>query len=277
MLVSSFTVVQNFSTYWVKLSSSPITVVPVAPGVCLRQSYSIELIKSHGRFKIPKLISLIHPPTPPPPPLCFCVGCVMCLAWGLLAPVGILIALFYKVVWPNGEWFYVSIRIHTSYEWQNGPTSHEHPCCAVTFRYNDWHAGIHNHWTYIHPSTCFRKVAHYNSMALCYPLCSSFIWHDNLCSLRTCLTRYLGLLQQQLLALMWDSEKLLHTHRVLSFVFAAIHGHSSLWPHQPMVLWHAELSSVVLNFLPPCCRRWVYNWTHGITGLLLGQVAACNS
>lgn len=31
----------------------------------------------------------------------------MCVAWGLLAPVGILIAMFYKVIWPNGEWFYV--------------------------------------------------------------------------------------------------------------------------------------------------------------------------
>lgn len=35
-------------------------------------------------------------------------GCVMCFAWGLLAPIGILIALFYKVIWPNGEWFYVN-------------------------------------------------------------------------------------------------------------------------------------------------------------------------
>ena len=32
----------------------------------------------------------------------------MTVAWGLLAPAGILLALFYKVVWPNGEWFYVS-------------------------------------------------------------------------------------------------------------------------------------------------------------------------
>ena len=32
----------------------------------------------------------------------------MCVAWGLLAPIGILIAMFYKVIWPNGEWFYVS-------------------------------------------------------------------------------------------------------------------------------------------------------------------------
>ena len=34
----------------------------------------------------------------------------MLLAWGLLAPVGITLALFYKVVWPNGEWLYVSSR-----------------------------------------------------------------------------------------------------------------------------------------------------------------------
>lgn len=22
-------------------------------------------------------------------------------------------------------------------------------------------------------------------------------------------------------------------------------------------------------------RRWIYNWTHGLTGLFLGQIAAC--
>ncbi len=40
------------------------------------------------------------------------VGAMMIAAWGLLAPVGILMAIFYKVVWPSGEWFYVS---HDSY------------------------------------------------------------------------------------------------------------------------------------------------------------------
>ena len=33
----------------------------------------------------------------------------MSVAWGVLFPVGILIALFYRVVWPNGHWFYVSL------------------------------------------------------------------------------------------------------------------------------------------------------------------------
>lgn len=33
----------------------------------------------------------------------------MAFAWGLLIPVGIILALFYKVVWPNGHWFYVSV------------------------------------------------------------------------------------------------------------------------------------------------------------------------
>lgn len=37
------------------------------------------------------------------------LGSIMALAWGLFAPVGIMLALFYKVVWPNGEWFYVSV------------------------------------------------------------------------------------------------------------------------------------------------------------------------
>lgn len=32
----------------------------------------------------------------------------MVFAWGLLAPVGIMLPLFYKVVWPDGQWFYVS-------------------------------------------------------------------------------------------------------------------------------------------------------------------------
>ena len=35
-------------------------------------------------------------------------GSLMALAWGVLIPVGIILALFYKVVWPNGQWFYVS-------------------------------------------------------------------------------------------------------------------------------------------------------------------------
>ena len=32
----------------------------------------------------------------------------MVFAWGVLAPTGIMLALFYKIVWPNGQWFYVS-------------------------------------------------------------------------------------------------------------------------------------------------------------------------
>ncbi len=41
-------------------------------------------------------------------PCVLVVGAMMIAAWGLLAPVGILMAIFYKVVWPSGEWFYVS-------------------------------------------------------------------------------------------------------------------------------------------------------------------------
>lgn len=35
-------------------------------------------------------------------------GALMSFAWGVLAPTGIFLALFYKIVWPNGQWFYVS-------------------------------------------------------------------------------------------------------------------------------------------------------------------------
>ena len=35
-------------------------------------------------------------------------GSLMSIAWGVLIPIGIILALFYKVVWPNGHWFYVS-------------------------------------------------------------------------------------------------------------------------------------------------------------------------
>ena len=71
---------------------------------------------------------------------------------------------------------------------------------------------------------------------------------------------------------------LLYKQRSLSFVIAAIHSHTSLWPHQPMVHWQTQYTANrVINLLPSHCRRWVYNWTHGITGLILGQVAACNS
>ena len=68
---------------------------------CMRESYSLNLIKSHGLLirqsscKLPYIHVDFHS------------GCIMCVAWGLLAPVGILIAMFYKVIWPNGEWFYV--------------------------------------------------------------------------------------------------------------------------------------------------------------------------
>lgn len=36
----------------------------------------------------------------------------MIAAWGIFAPIGILLALYYKVVWPNGEWLYVSFSFN---------------------------------------------------------------------------------------------------------------------------------------------------------------------
>lgn len=35
------------------------------------------------------------------------LGALMSFAWGVLAPTGIFLALFYKIVWPDGQWFYV--------------------------------------------------------------------------------------------------------------------------------------------------------------------------
>ncbi len=37
------------------------------------------------------------------------LGSFMVFAWGAVAPVGLMLSLFYKVVWPGGEWFYVCI------------------------------------------------------------------------------------------------------------------------------------------------------------------------
>jgi len=96
-----YTVVQNFTTYWVMAESISVTVSGVvstqptttgAEGMGDMQggqntgrsnTSSTALIKAHASF--------------------------MTLAWGLVAPVGIILAMFYKVILPNGEWFYVSV------------------------------------------------------------------------------------------------------------------------------------------------------------------------
>ena len=36
----------------------------------------------------------------------------MITTWGILAPVGIMLALYYKVMWPNGGWLYVSFSFN---------------------------------------------------------------------------------------------------------------------------------------------------------------------
>lgn len=51
--------------------------------------------------------------------VCGNAGSMMSFAWGVLAPIGIMLALYYKIVWPNGQWFYVrksnAYNIHAYY------------------------------------------------------------------------------------------------------------------------------------------------------------------
>ncbi len=75
---------------------------PVAEG-----EVNYQLVKVHGVWSL--LLFAMYEFTL----LYVVVGAMMIAAWGLLAPVGILMAIFYKVVWPSGEWFYVSHDIVT--------------------------------------------------------------------------------------------------------------------------------------------------------------------
>jgi hypothetical protein len=75
-----YTVVESFDRFWV-MQESPgklLGRVPPLPG-------NEMLIKIHGSL--------------------------MSIAWGVLIPIGIILALFYKVVWPNGHWFYIHISV----------------------------------------------------------------------------------------------------------------------------------------------------------------------
>jgi len=76
-------------------SSDELTVQhPVAPG-----EINYPLVKAHGKLYTSGQSIIV----------CAISGAIMMLAWGLFAPVGIILVIFYKVVWPNGEWFYVSV------------------------------------------------------------------------------------------------------------------------------------------------------------------------
>lgn len=114
----SYTVVQNFTTYWV-MAESPAIQVSGQPTNLNTQPPPSEdtgtnttaLIKAHGEncqsLCISESCAALQQSA------CFLylrslyVASLMTLAWGLVAPVGIILAMFYKVVWPNGEWFYV--------------------------------------------------------------------------------------------------------------------------------------------------------------------------
>jgi hypothetical protein len=75
-----YTVVDSFETFWVMQES---------PGKLLGRTQPLPgnelLIKIHGSL--------------------------MAVAWGVLIPAGIILALFYRVVWPNGHWFYIHIVV----------------------------------------------------------------------------------------------------------------------------------------------------------------------
>jgi hypothetical protein len=72
-----YTVVESYDQFWV-MESSPDKLLGRPPG-------DVMYIKLHGSL--------------------------MAFAWGVLVPVGIILALFYKVVWPKGHWFYIHILV----------------------------------------------------------------------------------------------------------------------------------------------------------------------
>ena len=111
----SCTIVQNFTTFWIRIPSPAITVVrpeptgpPVTQGPAVAPGdINYQLVKAHGNL-IEYISSLAAMQLHRLFRITLHAGSMMTIAWALFAPVGILLALFYKVVWPNGEWFYVS-------------------------------------------------------------------------------------------------------------------------------------------------------------------------
>ena len=127
--------VQNFTTYWVMAESPAIQVSgqptnldtqppaiqvsgqPTNPppsedtGTNTTGTNTTALIKAHGMncqsLCTSELCAALQQSACLLNLHSLYVASLMTLAWGLVAPVGIILAMFYKVVWPNGEWFYV--------------------------------------------------------------------------------------------------------------------------------------------------------------------------
>lgn len=73
-----------------------------------REPHYIKLIQAHGECAtacILRCTRFINVPSP---------GSMMIVAWCVLVPCAILLALFYKTVCFRGEWFYVRIQTATS-------------------------------------------------------------------------------------------------------------------------------------------------------------------
>ena len=74
----------------------------------------------------------------------------MVFAWGALAPVAIFLALFYKIVWPNGEWFYVSSAL----SYLIPPCNSAYFFTAGSHGTDDWDIGVLPAGGGAHPGPC---------------------------------------------------------------------------------------------------------------------------
>lgn len=94
----------------------------------------------------------------------------MTLAWGLVAPVGIILAMFYKVILPNGEWFYVSVghvSMHSVCEVVRTLISSLQASSGTAtispgpHRHHEYHPLPHDRGCYSHCGTLWWEVAHH--------------------------------------------------------------------------------------------------------------------
>ena len=81
----------------------------------------------------------------------------MTFAWGVLIPMGMILALFYKVVWPRGHWFYVRFNGTQTFPCciHNNTDLYIIACCFIDSCSGDGHCCADcDRWHYYHPGAC---------------------------------------------------------------------------------------------------------------------------
>ena len=61
-------------------------------------------------------------------------------------------------------------------------------------------------------------------------------------------------------------------------ITVSVFPYSHSWPYCAATLQaNGKMNTIITiaYYCCPACRRWIYNWIHGLTGLFLGQIAAC--